>query len=136
MIRWHNYLFNIWALKICPKTQNFAQVNSNFDKCLKKPSKLPKTFKIVPKWQNFANSGHLTDELHSKTEALFWRNYLSKFNDPKRSFKSDFVRVCGDGDDNFDTSSYSSFLRRPSSFYTAAESTTTSFTIERNIFRI
>ena len=42
----------LMANKICQsRSKNFAELQIN-------PQKLPKTLKILPKWRNFAKSGH------------------------------------------------------------------------------
>ena len=50
-----NYLFNLtlmYSITFLP------QIWSNFYQILNKPSKMSKTFKMLPKWRNFAKSGH------------------------------------------------------------------------------
>ena len=60
--RWLHYLFNIWpyaAMKLAQKHNKFASVCSKFCQIQNRPyNKLPKSFKISPKWRNFAKSGH------------------------------------------------------------------------------
>ena len=53
--------FNIWPLtpmKICPKTKNCQSKFNNFPNAKWRFQKLPKTFKIWPKWRFFTTSGH------------------------------------------------------------------------------
>ena len=56
-------LFNVWpftSMKTCPMACKFCQSRSPiFSQIGNKPTKkLPKTLKTLPKWQNFAESGH------------------------------------------------------------------------------
>ena len=73
MTRWLDYLFNIWSFRamniyVETLTCNNKSVNilrstkpgldGTIFQTLNKPEKLPKTLIFLPKWQNFAKSGH------------------------------------------------------------------------------
>ena len=62
LIRVSGLFFSIWtftSMKICPKVYKFFQSRFNILPISKWTlEKLPKTLKILPKWRNFAKSGH------------------------------------------------------------------------------
>ena len=66
MTRWLDYLFDIWPFKGM-KFRSIALPKNvqNFVKHQKDPYKLSKALKILPKLQNFAQSGHTGDMLAS-----------------------------------------------------------------------
>ena len=57
--KWLAYFttFAIYISENCPITK-FAKLGPKFSQIVKNPQKMPKTLKILPKWRNFAKSGH------------------------------------------------------------------------------
>ena len=54
-------IFNIWPfsiIKIYPIVYYFGQSRFKIFQLLKDPQTLPNVFQILPKWQNFAQSGN------------------------------------------------------------------------------
>ena len=62
MTRWLDFLFNIWpstTVKNCPKALKICQRRfTNFPNTKTIHTDLPETLILLPKWRNFAKSGH------------------------------------------------------------------------------
>ena len=72
-------LFNLWpftTMTICQKMPKFEQ---NFAKHnISHPKNCRKTFKILPKWRNFAQSGHTVNTTQSRGTYLGPRSALRR----------------------------------------------------------